>query len=458
MLVVLVALLAGGVALERRAPDATPVSVENAAAAGPVVPSEDAVSTAWYCAAGSAASGGAATETVFVANVSARDAEALVTVFPGEGETPRTRRIAVDAYARESVDVASIAPSASPGVLVEVLGAPAIVEHELRSGNDLAMGACAREPARTWYFAGGGTARGATQWLELFNPFGDDAIVDISFLTEAGVQEPQALQGFVVERRTKVAIPVHDQVPRQERVATVVRTRTGRIVAEQQRAFDGTDGHRGIALSLGVPAPGGRWTIPVASGATTPTGSIAIANFGLGPAEVEVSIALSGDGVLAPESVDVPSRSVVVFEPSARVPAGTAYAVVVRALGRTPVVAEAVLHAGSGAATTLGAAAPARRWAIAGSPFRASSAVIAANRADHPVTVELRAHTAGDTVGPSSAPAIAVPPGKVVAFDLDEWGIDPDQVLVVTADGPIVAGREVYGGGTSVAVGVPFGG
>ena len=57
------------------------------------------------------------------------------------------------------------------------------------------MGPCCARAVGPWYFAAGGTAKGATQTLELFNPFGDDAIVDIPFLTDGGVQEPQALQG-----------------------------------------------------------------------------------------------------------------------------------------------------------------------------------------------------------------------------------------------------------------------
>ena len=61
-----------------------------------------------------------------------------------------------------------------------------------------------------WYFADGTTVRGTQQYLALFNPFGDDAIVDVTFLTDTGVQEPDALQGVVVPRRSRVSIPVHD--------------------------------------------------------------------------------------------------------------------------------------------------------------------------------------------------------------------------------------------------------
>ena len=455
VLLVLLGLLAGGIVLARQpsdvaAPRVTPVGVD-----GPVVPPADAVSTAWYCAAGTSAAGGAEDETIHVANLSARPITATVTVDQGTDGDPRTGRLQLEPYARGSLAVGTVLATASPGVVVEVDGGQAVVEHEIRGNGDLAMSPCAEEPATDWYFAAGGTAKGSAQALELFNPFADDAIVDVSFLTEGGVQEPQALQGFVVGRRSKVIVPVQDLVPRQDRVATVVHTRTGRVVAEQVRTFDGTDGRSGITMSLGVTKPRGLWTLPVAEARTGSTGAVAISNFGLAPTTVQVTVLLSGDGVLAPETVDVPSRSVVDFDPNARVPAGDAYAIVVRAQGATPVVAETFLDT-SAAATATGASTTARRWALAGAPRRASSAVIAVNRGKRPLTVELRAYTAGDVNSPKSAPAIAVGPGKTARFDLDEWGIDPDQVLVVSANGPVVVGRETYQGGVSLALGVPF--
>jgi hypothetical protein len=455
VLLVLLALLAGGIVLARQSSDVTAPRVTPVGVDGPVVPPAVAVSTAWYCEAGTSAAGGAEDETVHVANLSPRPITATVTVDPGTDGDPRTGRLQLEPYARGSLNVGTVLATASPGVVVEVDGGQAVVEHEIRGNGDLAMSPCAEEPAAAWYFAAGGTAKGSAQALELFNPFGDDAIVDVSFLTEGGVQEPQALQGFVVGRRSKVIVPVQDLVPRQDRVATVVHTRTGRVVAEQVRTFDGTDGRSGLTMSLGATKPRRLWTLPVAEARTGSTGAVAISNFGLAPTTVGVSVLLSGEGVLAPETVDVPSRSVVSFDPSARVPAGDAYAIVVRAHGNTSVVAETFLDT-SAAATATGASTSARRWALAGAPRRASSAVIAVNRGTRPLTVELRAYTAGDVNSPKSAPAIAVGPGKTARFDLDEWGIDPDQVLVVSADGPIVVGRETYEGGVSLALGVPF--
>jgi hypothetical protein len=454
IILVLVALLVTGVVLERRDPGAASTRVDVATADGPVVPADDVVSTAWYCPAGTAVAGGGADETVFVANLSPREITATVAVVRGADADADTRRLRVAAYARAVVRVADIAAVAEAGVVVEVFGGPAIVEHEIRGSNDVAMGPCADEPARTWYLASGTTVRGTTQTLELLNPFGDDAVLDVTFLTETGVQEPQALQGLVVGRRSKVRVPVHDLVPRQERVATIVRTRTGRVVAEQVRSSDGTDGRAGLAVTLGSVRPRREWTLPVAAPATRVPGVVSLANFGIAPASVEVSVLLGGEAVLSPEIVSVPSRSVIDVDPSARIPVGAAFAVVVRALGPTPVVADLLL-ASSGIAVTGSASTTARRWALAGSPTGASSAVLAVNRSARPVTVELRAYTAGDVDSPRSAPAIVVAAGAVGRFDLAEWGVAPAQVLVVSADGPVVVGRETSRGGLSVAVGVP---
>lgn len=461
VVVVLAALLAGALALARRTPEVTSARVPAGSAGGPAVAGAGAVSAAWYCAAGSLTAGGPADATVYVGNLAPAPVRAVVTAYPGGTEEPPTRRLDLDPYERAAVRVADLAAGGAPGVLVEVFGGPAVVEHELRHGGDLAMGPCARTPARSWYFAAGDTQRGSTLTLSLFNPFADDAIVDLRFVTDGGVQEPQALQGLVVGRRSAVQVAVHDAVPRQERVATRVHVRSGRVVAEQTRTFDGTDARAGATATLGAAGARPTWTVPMGIAGPGASGGVAIANFSTAPATVEVSVLLSGEGVLEPETVDVPSRSVVVVDPSLRVPAGVAYAVIARSRGAAPIVVEAVVAARTGtaspgAATALAAVTGARRVALAGSPRGTSAAVVIANPGTAPVTAELRAHVPRDPDSPRSAPAIVIGPGRVGWFDLDEWGIRPEQVLVVGADAPVVVAREVLVGGVSLAVGVPF--
>jgi hypothetical protein len=112
----------------------------------------------------------------------------------------------------------------------------------------------------------------------------------------------------------------------------------------------------------------------------------------------------------------------------------------------------------TGVATTQGTAAAATRWAFAVGRLDADgeSVISALNVSDRPLTVQLYAYTPGDPDSPASAPAEALPPGERVSFSLGARGVRPDQVIVISADGPIVAGREILGPGASLAPGVPF--
>lgn len=458
VLVVLLAAVVGGVVLGDRSSPVAPPRAVGGSADPAVVPPAGALSTAWYCAAGSADRGGGTDETVYVANLSTSVVRATVTVLPGGEDAPRARSIRLGAYERGRVRVGDVLATASPGVVVEVSGGQAVVEHEVRGPTDVAMGACSHEPARVWRFASGTTVKGSTLTLDLFNPYGDDAIVDVSFVTDAGTVEPSDVQGFVVERRSKARVSVTDLVPRQEHVAAIVRARTGRIVAEQVATADGTAGPAGVGVTLGVTRARRSWTLPFGASGSGTTTALVLANDALAPARVSVSVVLPGEGTLAPDDLVVPSRSVVVVEPGGRTGAFDGFALRVRSDRR--IVADVTEAAGAGAegrGTALAGPATrgSRRWALAGSPSDTATALTAVNLSGRPLTVEVRARTAGDPQSPSSAPAFAVPAGRSVRIDLASLGIRPDQVLEVVADGPIVVGREVYAPVLSASLAVP---
>ena len=233
----------------------------------PSVPSEDSLSTSWYCAEGTSTPDGRADETVLIASVADTAAEATVTVMPGGDTAPVSRTVHLDPREEKRVRVADVLATPEPAVVVEVVGGQAVVAHELVANGDLATEPCARGAASDWYFADGTTLKGAQQYLVLFDPFGDDAIVDVSLVTDDGVQEPDALQAISVPRRSRVTIPVSDLVPRQRSVAVHVHARTGRVVAERTQIFDGTasDGEvvrQGIAVSMGALSPRREWYFP----------------------------------------------------------------------------------------------------------------------------------------------------------------------------------------------------
>ena len=429
---------------------------------GPTVPSEDAVSVVWFCSEGTSVSTGRLLETVLIANLEREPIDVTVTVMRGSGHSFAIEQRQIAALAQERISVADIAEVEEPGVVVEVLGGRAIVEHELHAADDVAVGPCARAAAREWYFAGGTTVRGAEEWLTLFNPFGEDAIVDVTFLTASGRNAPGATDSLAVPRRTRISLPLHEQLLREEELAIAVRARIGRVVAERTLRFDGTDVRRGTAVSLGVTGAASQWRIPLGDAQAGATQTLSIANFGHRSAEVELRIELAGDIQLEPETLDVAGQSVQRVDLAQRVPLGTAYAIDVRVVRGSDVVVEtlgtwAAPATPVGVATMHGSVTTARRWAFAaGRSDDSTEAVISAiNVSDRPLTVQLYAYTGGDPNSPASAPARALAPGERAEFRLSEIGFRADQVIVVEADGPIVVGRLILGLGVSMSAGVP---
>jgi hypothetical protein len=437
-----------------------------ATADDPGLPPPDARSVSWFCAEGTSTPDGRAAETVVVTSIADTPVSATVTVMPGGDAAPVSHTYRVAPHQEIRVPVSDVLVAPEPGVVVEIVGGQAAVAHELRAADDIATEPCARRASPSWYFASGTTVRGSQQFLVLFNPFGDDAVVDVSMLTDTGVQEPDQLQGLGVPHRSRVSIPIHDLVPRQELVAIEVQARTGRVVAERSMIFDGSTpdtgpARRGISLSLGSTSPHRAWDI--AAGSTVGGGSaqVAVANFGDVSSNVEVDVLLGDDQTLTPLTAAVPARAVVTLDVSDRVPADSQFAV--RVLARTsrgaepPVVAEMLSwwpdsSATTSVATTLGSTTPARRWVVPLPDADVDATLTVLNPGTSPITAEVLAFGA-DGSNPRSAPAAGIDGGKFATFDLHDLGLGGARTIVVQSDQAMVVGLGLLGpdGGSSMA-------
>ncbi len=472
LLVVIAAVVAAVVAQQGASSSSSTASARAARiVAGASVPGPDVASSAWYCAEGTSQPDGRADETLVIASLARTRVDVTITVMPGGDAEPAIERLVLAPGEETRTKVADILETPEPGVVVEAVGGPAVVSHELDHGDDVAVEPCTRSAETDWYFASGTTVDGSEHDLALFNPFGDDAIVDVTFLTDTGVQEPDALQAVVVPRRSRITIPVQDAVLRQQRFATHVHARLGRVVAEHSQIFDGTvpdsgPTRQGIAVSLGAPAPATAWRIP--AGTTTNGGiaSLSLANFSEVDARVEVKVVMVGDQTLEPETVRVPSRGVVTTDVTTRVPIDTDYAIVATAVDvdgrRTPVVAEllaswAPSSTTPGVAGTAGTPLAARRWVVPQPEVDADGFVTVYNPGPDPVTAEmLPADFVDRRRGATSEPEIAIAPGKAKVLRLVLLGSDPGGALVVTAQHPVVVGFTLLGeAGASISTAIP---
>jgi hypothetical protein len=442
-------------------------------ATGPTVPGPDTVSATWYCAEGSASSGGRADETIWIANNGDADAEAVVTVMPGGDIEPTSRRVTVPKRGQLRVPASSVLQAVEqpdqagmlvgPGVVVEVFGGGTFVEHEIDGQSDVALGPCAREPGRAWYFAAGTTERGAEQNLALFNPFADDAILDLLFATDAGFLAPADLQSLVVPRRSRVTVPVANFVRRQAQVGVHVRVRTGRVVAEQSLVFTPeNEARRGLTLSLGAPLPAQSWMLPGVLSGDGAANGVYVANFDSAAAEIEIDPRFEDGNTAAPSKVAMPGRSATTVDLGPFAGSGVAFAVEVRATRSVAIVAERLGARGqpsgaTGSATALGSADPARDWVFAlGRPATDDAAAVSVFNPNRSETrIRLFAYQSNSDQ-PATERELMVAAHKQGTFDLREMNVAPDQMIVVRADAPVVAARRILGAtGASLAPGVP---
>jgi hypothetical protein len=301
--------------------------------------------------------------------------------------------------------------------------------------------------------------RGVEDWIVMFNPFGDDAVVDMSFFTRGGFERPEALQGLTVPRRSRVAVQVDTQVRREPTVAASINARTGRIVAQQTLVFGPDSGQSGVTRSLGAVRPASDWVFP--SGVTVPgsTRRISISNPGDLDGEVDVSVAPADDVVIEPATISVPRRGVANVQigncgsqqPPAciPVPANIGYSVVVRTTIDVPVVVEDLTTwtrgRYTGATAQTGSHAPARRWVFARSrvsdEIGAGLDLLATGNGQAKANISLV--VGGKTISPSRLQGVVLRPGVRVTIPLITMKElkDVDAAIVVTADKPIVAER-----------------
>lgn len=402
-------------------------------AATPAIAPTDATSSVWYCAAGSSEADGLAAEAVLVTNVGAEPIDADVTVLPSGDVEPVATTVTVEAHSTSSVAIADVLVTPEPGVVVETFGGDVFVEHRVRRGDDVAFGPCATTASTEWYFASGTTAQGAQQVLVLFNPFGEDASVDVSFVSENGFSQPERLQGLTVPRRSRVSIPIHDEVSRQTSVATHVSARIGRVVAEQMLLFDGSEsvgGRTGIGVSLGATSLASEWTFPWAGTPGTGGQAIAVANFGTTSGELTIATTLDGEATLADQTQPIPPRTVALVDLASGLPADLGAAVTVRASRGVEVIAEQfAVGSDGGIATMVGGTDAFPRWAFSNS----GRAIAIVNPSANTVEVVVTA-ASGDELARLDVAA----GGRAEVADLEG---DEGGPVVVEAAGPVLAVR-----------------
>ncbi len=460
-LAIIALLLVVGGLLDRQA---RPASRTTTVPLTPLAAAADAKSSAWYCTGATASKDGGADGTVVVANASQRTLQGAVTVFPYQA-LPKSIPIQVGPAGRQTVHLSDVASAVVASALVELDGGEAVVELSDSGPYGDTVAPCASTASAHWYFADGVTTKDATEGLFLFNPFPDDAVVDLVFGTEDGSVTPQGLTGLAVQGGTAAIVNVGDFVQRREQVTAAITTRAGRLVVDRLQTFDGTAGRKGIALALGAAATGTLWYLPDGLVADGIIERYHVFNPTKKEARVEVALALE-QGQAEPFVLTVPAegRVTIAANDEARIPKSVSHAATVRSLNGVGVVVEGAVDAAvadkrNGVARTPAAQMTARRWVLAtgASDETNEEYVVIQNPGSTAAHVSIT--ILGDATQAANAALknLELAPGGRRSVRLNDTMKLPATPVLVTADQPVVVERVVNRlKGISMTIGVPL--
>jgi len=486
------ALLVAGMAYDRRTGGepgrrgggtaTTGESVELARAMAVATP-EDALSSTWFCTGGSTAGRGA-TDLVVVANPGEVEVSGTITAVPSTGR-PRTRPLRVPPRGRTVIDLAEMVRAPYVAATLELAGGGMVVEHQVSGPTGTDVAPCATSGSSTWYFASGSTTRDADETLVLFNPFADDASVDIAFATEDGRRTPVAFHGLQVPARSVVAAHVSPVVTVSTQVSAAVVARSGRVVAARRQTFDGTgasttragaaaETHRpkGLSITAGVPRAATTWMFPYGLKDEGAHERYVVYNPSTRQADVDLVVTLDDperNGRIDPFELTVApgSFAMVDLDVEDRVATRVGHVAVVVSRNGVEVVAERLLATTDPFPTTDTAVS-------AGSPLAAPTWVFAAggsvkgrqqehislqNPGANPVEVRLDQFGDGMLRPIDGRGPVSIGPWGSTTVELDEVVDAPSISLVITGSAPIVAERMVRrprGSNLSTVIGIPL--
>lgn len=233
------------------------------------VPPPDALTSSWFCPLvgmrGPVQGFGEVTTEVLLTNMTAEVASVSVE-FRGRTTGRQFVTAEVAPHSTEVVTTSDYVRDEVTGALVEASSGGLAVTRRFVSPLGVDEARCSSVLAPDWYIPVGDTQTDALAVLAIMNPLPRDAIVDVTFATEAefGPFVAPALTGVVVPAWSTVAVDIGEHARRRDIVAASVRARAGRIAVDSLVAYDGSVGRRGLAAALASVATGERWLVPAA--------------------------------------------------------------------------------------------------------------------------------------------------------------------------------------------------
>lgn len=242
-------------------------------------------SSSWYCNWYLPGQSGLTGATVLLANTSSKELTASLKTYAGNAQQGRSLKIPPHSFLRYPE---TITPTVQSGAVSFVAnGGGTVAEMEITGQRGTTVSPCNSSPSAQWVALGSNTLSGSASGVSIFNPFGQDAVVDVSMSSGSQKFAPGPLQGLVIAPYSSNNIDLTQYFSGQSHVAVSVKSRIGRVVLSglvQRNA----NGNAGLAALATFPAAASQWSFPVGELSTNQNQEILIYN----PNSFRVSVKL----------------------------------------------------------------------------------------------------------------------------------------------------------------------
>lgn len=316
--------------------------------------------------------------------------------------------------------------------------------------------ACTETASTAWYFAEGSSALDYDERLLIYNPFPDEAVVQVTLFGRKGDRTRANLSDIAVPAGGSVVVSLNEFVLRQQFLSTTVTATRGRVVVWRTLLATPENRAEGVQLSLGAPATAPEWYFPDGALDDGYEERLALLNPSEQEAVVTISLVTNRKTIQPPKLLElrVPpesSRSVVLKDvvEGRQAELGTVGAVV-RSTNEVGIVAERTVWYATGrlegVASEVGSAQAAPDWWLGPALVRPQIDVVVVM---NPGTANVRVTISflrrfGDPLTAKRLTEIVVPRDARIRIPVDATTGGAPTVALVHATGPVVAERFAY--------------
>lgn len=316
---------------------------------------------------------------------------------------------------------------------------------------------CSDRASLHWFFAAGASTLGVDQRLLIYNPFPDEAVVRVSFLTEAGVETKGNLADVPVPSKSTTEVRINEFIRLERTLGVRIDTKRGRVVA-WRLLYDNPDGGpQGVQMSLGAAAPSETWFFPDGAVGEGVEERIALMNPTEEEATVTISLHGSGGEIVQPEelvAIEVPpgtARQVVLNDMlSDKEKEVGGVSAIVQTTNGVRIVAERSVRYNStsisGSSAEIGASVTSSSWFLPAATLNPSTdTVVVMNPGSAPATIDLELMFEGKApVAPGPLQGRELEPGGRLKIGIGEWTQLETALVRLTSTAPVVAERFSY--------------